>query len=146
MGTQYAHCEVRTEFLYMTETSFMLDAVTWLRQLVAGLSQWRPGFSPRPVRVRFMVDRVALGEVPRFSPVSITPLGEVPRFSPVSITPLGEVPRFSPVSITPLEEVPRFSPVSITPLGEVPRCSPVSITPLGEVPLCSPVSITPLEL
>jgi hypothetical protein len=39
------------------------EAVTWLRRLVAGLSQRRPGFDTRSVHVRFVVDEVALGLV-----------------------------------------------------------------------------------
>ena len=42
-------------------------ALPWFRLLVAGLLQWRLGFDPRPVRVGFVVDKVALGRV--FLPV-----------------------------------------------------------------------------
>jgi hypothetical protein len=49
----------------------------WFGQLVAGLSPQKPGFDPRPVHMKFIVDRVALGQailqVLQFSPVSITP-------------------------------------------------------------------------
>jgi hypothetical protein len=38
-------------------------AVTWLRRSVAVLLPWRPWFDPRPIRVGFVVDRVALGSV-----------------------------------------------------------------------------------
>jgi hypothetical protein len=38
--------------------------VPWLRRLVAGLSPRRPGFDPGSVHVRFVVDKVALGQVP----------------------------------------------------------------------------------
>jgi hypothetical protein len=38
-------------------------AVPWLRRLVAGLPQWRPGFHPGSVHVGFVVDKVALGQV-----------------------------------------------------------------------------------
>jgi len=42
------------------------------------LSSWRPGFDPGPVRVRFMIYKVALGQVflrvLRFSPVIIPPV------------------------------------------------------------------------
>ena len=52
-------------------------AVPWLRRLVAGLSSRRPGFDPGSVRVGFVVDKVALGQVfprlLRFSPVNFTP-------------------------------------------------------------------------
>jgi hypothetical protein len=38
-------------------------AVPWLRRLVAGLPPRRPGFDPGSVRVGFVVDKVALGQV-----------------------------------------------------------------------------------
>jgi hypothetical protein len=37
--------------------------VLWIRQLVAGISSRRPDFDPRSVHVRFVVDKVALGQV-----------------------------------------------------------------------------------
>jgi hypothetical protein len=43
-------------------------AVPWLRQLVAGLSPWRPRFAPGSVHVGFVVDKMAFGQV--FSPSS----------------------------------------------------------------------------
>jgi hypothetical protein len=53
-----------------------IRAVPWLRSLVAGLSPRRPGFAPGSIRVGFVVDKVALGQVClrvlRFSPVSIS--------------------------------------------------------------------------
>jgi hypothetical protein len=49
----------------------------WLRGLVAGLPPRRPGFDPGLVRVGFVVDKVALGQVfplvLRFSPVNLIP-------------------------------------------------------------------------
>jgi hypothetical protein len=39
------------------------SAVPWLRQLVTGLSLWRPRFNPGSVHVGFVVDKVALGQV-----------------------------------------------------------------------------------
>jgi hypothetical protein len=52
-------------------------AVAWLRQLVVGLSQRRPGFDPRPDHVTSVVDKITLGHVflrvLRFSPFNITP-------------------------------------------------------------------------
>jgi hypothetical protein len=52
--------------------------VPWLRRLVAGLSPRRPGLDPGSVYVRFVVDKVALGQVfpqvLRFSPVNFIPL------------------------------------------------------------------------
>jgi hypothetical protein len=51
-----------------------LWAVPWLRRLVAGLPPRRPGFDPRSVHVGFVVDKVALGQVPtrvvRFFPIN----------------------------------------------------------------------------
>jgi hypothetical protein len=37
-----------------------------LRQLVAGLSLWRPRFMPESVHMGFVVDTVALGQVSEF--------------------------------------------------------------------------------
>jgi hypothetical protein len=49
----------------------------WLRWLVAGLLLWRSGFFPRPVHMRFVVDKVALGQVSvymiKFCPIIIQP-------------------------------------------------------------------------
>jgi hypothetical protein len=49
----------------------------WLWRLALGLSQQRPVFHFRPVHVRFVVDKLALGQallpVLQFSPVSIIP-------------------------------------------------------------------------
>jgi hypothetical protein len=64
----------KTETLYRNH---LYLAVPWLRRLVAGLAQRRPGFDPGSVHVRFVVDRVALEEVfprvLRFSPVNFIP-------------------------------------------------------------------------
>jgi hypothetical protein len=49
----------------------------WLRQLVAGLSPWRPGIVLGSVHVGFVVDKVALGQV----------FSQVLWFSPVNIIP-----------------------------------------------------------
>lgn len=43
--------------------SCLATVMPWLRQFVAGLPLWRPVFDSRPVRVGFMVDRVALRQV-----------------------------------------------------------------------------------
>jgi hypothetical protein len=37
-----------------------VQAVPWLRRLFGALPRWRPGFDPRPVRVRCVVDSVAV--------------------------------------------------------------------------------------
>ena len=51
--------------------------VLWLRLLVAGLSQWKPGIYPGSDHVGFVVDEVALGQafprVLRFSSVNFIP-------------------------------------------------------------------------
>jgi hypothetical protein len=59
------------------EFRVMVHMMPWLRRLVGGLSPRRPGFDPRPVRGRFVVDRLSLGQVflriIRFLRVSIIP-------------------------------------------------------------------------
>jgi hypothetical protein len=54
-----------------------IEAVPWLRRLVAGLSPRRPGFDVGSVHVGFVVDKVALGQMflraLRFFPVSFIP-------------------------------------------------------------------------
>jgi hypothetical protein len=54
-----------------------LQAVPWLRRLVAGLSPRRPGFEPGSVHVGFVVEKVILirvfPRVLRFSPVHFIP-------------------------------------------------------------------------
>jgi hypothetical protein len=47
-------------------------AMPWFRRLVAGLSLRKPGFDPGSVRVGFVVDKVALGQV--FPRVFVFPL------------------------------------------------------------------------
>jgi hypothetical protein len=46
----------------------VLKFVIWFRQLIAGLSPWRPWFVPRSFHVGFVVDKVALGQVFLLSP------------------------------------------------------------------------------
>ena len=41
----------------------MEQIVPWLGRIVAILVSWSPGYSPRPVRVGFVVNKVALGQV-----------------------------------------------------------------------------------
>jgi hypothetical protein len=48
--------------LYWSLGKFQNQAVPWLRRLVASLSPRRPGFDPGSVHVRFVVDKVALGQ------------------------------------------------------------------------------------
>jgi hypothetical protein len=49
----------------------------WLRQLITGLSPWRPRFMPGSVHVEFVMDKLALGQaflrVLWFSPDNIIP-------------------------------------------------------------------------
>ena len=58
-------------------TNLNMQAVPWLRRLVAGLSPRRPGFDLGSVHVGFVVDKVALGQIfpriLRFSPVNLIP-------------------------------------------------------------------------
>jgi hypothetical protein len=65
-GTRYLYLHGRRNFLWM-------QAVPWLRQLLAGLLPLRPRFDPRSALVGFMVDKVALCVLP-FSPVIIPPM------------------------------------------------------------------------
>jgi len=43
--------------------NFLLKIVPWPRQLVAGLTIWRLGFKLRTVHVKFVVNKVAKGQV-----------------------------------------------------------------------------------
>jgi hypothetical protein len=49
--------------LLFREVMYVYKGVPWLRRLVAGLSPRRLGFDPGSVHVRFVVDKVALGQV-----------------------------------------------------------------------------------
>jgi hypothetical protein len=53
--------------------------VPWLSRSVAGISPQKSGFDPRPVRVEYVVDKVA-GQVP-------SPQDRTTSISPVSIIP-----------------------------------------------------------
>jgi hypothetical protein len=66
--------------IFPTRKSTMIatqGTVPQLRQLVTSFSLWRPKFSPRPVHLGFMVDKIALGQhcciVLQFSQVCIIP-------------------------------------------------------------------------
>jgi hypothetical protein len=48
---------------YVTEIKVGIFGLSWLRRLVAGLSPWRPGFVSKSVHVRFVADKVAVGQV-----------------------------------------------------------------------------------
>jgi len=49
-------------FMHYVEEFHPLEAVLWLRRLVADLSSRRPGFDRRPRHVRCVVVKVALGK------------------------------------------------------------------------------------
>jgi hypothetical protein len=78
--THCAVCEVRTKVLNMGLMSIrcFLPYRAMTGVVSHRLSPWRPGFDPGPVRARFMVDKMALGQVVlrvlRFSPVIIPPI------------------------------------------------------------------------
>jgi small-conductance mechanosensitive channel len=59
-------------------STILTQAVSWHRLLVTGLSLRRPEFAPGSVHVRFVVGKVALGQVSvrvhRVSPVSVITL------------------------------------------------------------------------
>ena len=75
--TGCVYSAVRAECWNIIQVNASLKAVQWLMQLIFGLSPRRPGLDRRSMHVRFVVDRVALGQV--FLPVI--------RFSLVSIIP-----------------------------------------------------------
>jgi hypothetical protein len=62
---------------YISGTFHAPRAMPWFRWLVAGLSKRRPGFDPRSVYVRFVLENVAMEEVffrkHRFSLLYIIP-------------------------------------------------------------------------
>jgi hypothetical protein len=51
------------KYLNSTRLSAYNLVVPWLRRLVTGLPPRRPGFDPRSIHVRFLVDKVVLGQV-----------------------------------------------------------------------------------
>jgi hypothetical protein len=61
--------------MYIFYVCRSLKAVSWLRTLVAGHSSYWPGVNLGPVHVRFVTDKVALGQVSfqvlRFPPITI---------------------------------------------------------------------------
>jgi hypothetical protein len=68
-------------------TLFPCKAVPWLKRLVAGLSQRRPGFAPGPIHVAFVMDKVA-----RFSPSSsVSPVNIIPPLLHIHLSPPNEV-------------------------------------------------------
>jgi hypothetical protein len=68
------YCAVRTNLEIQFWLNLLLTAAPRLRRLAAGLASRRPCFDPRPVKVRLVLDQVALGKISlrvlRFSSVS----------------------------------------------------------------------------
>jgi hypothetical protein len=68
------YCEVRTEYLYIIQVTFGPQS---LRLLFASVLPRKPRFDPRSVHVRFVMDKMAVGQVSVqvlcFSLVSIIP-------------------------------------------------------------------------
>ena len=58
----YFLCEIRTGSLHKDWLFYCVPALTQLGRLTAGLSPGRPGFHPRAVHVRCVVDEVAMGQ------------------------------------------------------------------------------------
>jgi hypothetical protein len=68
-GRWLGDCELQPP----TSQKGKVEAVPWLRRLVAALSPLMAGFASGSVHMGFVVDEVSLGQVLRFSPVSIIP-------------------------------------------------------------------------
>jgi len=58
----YFLCEIRTGSLHKEWLFYCVPALPQLGRLTAGLSPGMPGFHPRAVHVRCMVDEVAMGQ------------------------------------------------------------------------------------
>ena len=75
-GKPYIYLMLNDALIYKGK-AIPLQAVPWLRRLVADLSPRMPGFDPGSVHVGFEVDKVALGQVfsrvLRFSTVNFIP-------------------------------------------------------------------------
>jgi hypothetical protein len=52
---------VRAEYLSIIQVNLSFSAMPWLKHLNAGLLPRSIEFDPRPVHVKFVVDKVALG-------------------------------------------------------------------------------------
>jgi hypothetical protein len=69
---------ITTDLKHLASTVTTAINVPWLRQLVAGLSQQRPKFTPWSVHVQFVVYKVAMEQVYLqiflFFPVKFIPL------------------------------------------------------------------------
>jgi hypothetical protein len=62
-GSRETAINQKQTFLAELPSLETLGGVPWRRRLVAGLSSRRPGFEPRSFYVRFVVGKVALGQV-----------------------------------------------------------------------------------
>ena len=95
----------------------MFQVVPWLWRLVTGLSALSLWFDPGPVRVKFVVDKVTLGQISlhtfRYSPVSVTPPTlQTPLY--ININPL----RTNGRSLRSFNRSNTF-PISVAPDGRV---------------------------
>ena len=60
----------------MIQRSSVFRSVEWRWWVVAGLSLRRPRFDPRPVRVKYVVDELALGRI-RLPVLLLCPVGVI---------------------------------------------------------------------
>lgn len=70
----HTQCTKQQQKTYrLSEEQHRCKAVPWLRWLVSSSSLYRPGFSPRPIHVEFVVDKKVLGHISlwilQFSPI-----------------------------------------------------------------------------
>jgi hypothetical protein len=63
MEKQPSLCAAGSQYLYPLRYTNNRLAAPWLRRLVAGHLPWRPGFGTRLFYVRFVMDKVAVGQV-----------------------------------------------------------------------------------
>ena len=74
INEECVYCAVRNNHEIQFWLNSFLKASPWLRRLAAGLASRQPWFGPRPVKVRFVLDQVALEQnslwVFRFDSVS----------------------------------------------------------------------------
>jgi hypothetical protein len=97
-------------------------SVLWLRRLVADGSTRRPGFDLRPVSVKFMADRVALGHVflriLRFSRLSVIP---PMHHTHLSITDALQSEKWTNYLSNSMEQRPSWEANSFSASQEIPR-------------------------
>jgi hypothetical protein len=65
------------------------EAVSWLRRLVIGPSPPRPAFLPRSVNVRFVVDKMSMGQ-DFFRVLPFCPVNSIPPWLSILIYRLGD--------------------------------------------------------